>query len=321
MKTVVIQGFTCNAETGKPMGRPPKDPHKRKLWESLRASAADAQTKKHSPPIDLYDHAPTPEMTDDEIVEEVAKSFKVMQTVVESACEGGNRSVVISGAGGVGKSYTVEEITNRYVEEEGIKAELVSGVVTPIHLYITLYQNREENNVVILDDADGIFFNEQSIALLKAAMDSKATRRITWKAESNVLTAYDAPKSFIYEGMLIFLTNIDFQRIIDTGGSKLTEHLDALMNRAVYLDLMLHDNRTIYLWIDHLVREKDILVEQCGMTEAQQDKILKWMGQHRDGFRNLSIRTAQKIAQHMKKRPKEWEDIARKTELRNAGKK
>jgi hypothetical protein len=316
MQIVEKYGIKCNAATGKPMGRPPMDPKKRRAWERCKQEAQVAELNSVAPILTTEDMEPEPEMTDAESLKAIGQRMDILGKVSMGVCEGSIRSVIVSGAGGTGKTFKIEEVTEKYAKEEGVKVEFVTGVLTAINLYMLLYLNKEEGTVVVLDDADGIFFNEDALSILKAAMDTKPTRKISWMSESNALVANAVPKSFIYEGGLIFITNVDFQSIVDRGTGKLAPHLEAMMTRAVYLDLMLHSNRDVGLWIDYLIQKENILVTQKGLTPEQQEKVLEFLAEHRNHFRNLSIRTALKVADYVKLYPGNWRKTAETLELK-----
>lgn len=325
MQSIEIDGFKCNPATGKPLGRPPKDPARKAAWDAVNAraiSTAPAQPRMQSAsssavPLPAIAYVDDPNVTDEEIIDRVSDRFRVMQSITEGACEGNIRGVIISGAGGVGKTHTVEEIVERYRDNEGVRVEVQSGVISPPNLYMMLWRGREENSVTVLDDMDGVFYNEESLSLLKAALDSGKKRNISWMKQSPALADAGIPNKFEFKGTIIFLTNVNFQGIVDLGKGSLVPHLQALMTRVLYLDLRLHAPREVGLWVDYMVTENNILVKD-GLTPKQQDDVLEFIALHRNQLRSLSIRTALKIASLLKaaKPGHDWRVAAQTLEFR-----
>lgn len=315
-QTITRDGFEfkINPATGYPMGRPPKDPAKLAVYNKIKVEAM-AASMGGAVPEELSHYVDDPNETDEEVISKIGQRFEMLNKIARGACEGAVRSLIVSGAGGVGKTHTIEQIVEHYIEEENIQAELVSGVISPIHLYMLLYRNRTKNCVVVLDDADNIFWNEDALSILKAALDSSPKRKISWLSQSAALNENDVPQTFYYEGSMIFITNINFQAIVDGGKGKLAPHLQALMTRALYLDLKLHTARDVGLWIDYIITTNNILV-QDGLTPNQQEEVLEFIAENRHRLRNLSIRTALKLAYFVKMSPDNWRSMAETVELK-----
>lgn len=311
-------GIKISDKTGMPIGRPPKDPVKRAAWQKIRDSAAAMVGTVYDGPgslVDLPVAKEDPKLTDEEIIEMISQRFDILNKIAAGACEGSVRSLIVSGAGGVGKTHTIEQKVEHYVDEGDIQAEVVKGVLTPINLYMLLYRNRHKNSVTILDDADAIFWNEDALGILKAALDSSKKRKISWLSESSALKNNDVPQTFDYHGSIIFITNIDFQSVVDGGKGKLVPHLQALMTRAIYLDLKLHTPREVGLWIDYMVQKHGILI-QDGLSEDQQEDVLNFIADNRTKLRNLSIRTALKLSFMVKTSSQNWRKMAETLEFK-----
>src|SRR4051794_5256657 len=72
---------------------------------------------------------------------------------------------VFGSQGGLGKSRTVL----RTLAEEGVSPILVNSHITPLALYTTLYQNRQDR-VIFLDDCDAIYTSLVHLGLLRSAL-------------------------------------------------------------------------------------------------------------------------------------------------------
>jgi hypothetical protein len=250
-----------------------------------------------------------------ERVARIGERFTVMYRLTQGSITGAVRSLIISGAPGTGKSHTVEHLLSTADERDLIKYETVKGAISAVNLYKLLYRYSKSDQIVLLDDADSIFDDEDAMNIMKAALDTTAVRKISWLSESNALKAEEIPTSFVYEGAMIFITNKDFQGIVDLGKSRMAPHFGALMSRSIYLDLKLHTQEDLIAWISHLVSKNHILVQR-GLDRAQESEAIQWLNDNVADVRELSIRTLLKIADFMKTDPTNWETFAKVTLLR-----
>ena len=84
-------------------------------------------------------------------------------------------SVVLCGAPGVGKTYNVKKQLKAAGYNEGHNLCTIKGKCTPRVLYMTLMDYKDKNDIVLIDDADGLVgpgAPEDCINILKAALDS-----------------------------------------------------------------------------------------------------------------------------------------------------
>ena len=245
----------------------------------------------------------------------IGERFTVMYRLTQGSISGAVRSLIISGAPGTGKSHTVEHLLSSANERDLIKYESVKGAISAVNLYKLLYRYSKSDQIVLIDDADSIFDDEDAMNIMKAALDTSAVRKISWLSESNALKAEDIPTSFVYEGAMIFITNKDFQGIVDMGKSRMAPHFGALMSRSIYLDLKLHTVEDLIAWISHLVSKNHILVQR-GLDRTQEAEAISWLNDNVSQVRELSIRTLLKIADFMKTDPTNWKTFAKVTLLR-----
>ena len=66
----------------------------------------------------------------------------------------------------------------------------------------------------MFDDCDSILMDELSLNILKGALDSGKSRRISWKAESHKLRSEGVPNSFTFNGSVIFITNLKYEEAV-----------------------------------------------------------------------------------------------------------
>ena len=241
-------------------------------------------------------------------------------TDMTKAVKGGQvRALIVSGPPGVGKSHGVETVLEKgdllqKVAGKKPKFEVVKGAMTALGLYCKLYEFSERNCVVVFDDCDDVLFDELSLNILKAALDSSQRRFISWNSDSRLLKAEDIPNRFEFKGGAIFITNIKFEHV---RSRRLRGHLDALESRCHYLDLDMDTTREKLLWIDHVVKTKGMLNDR-DMDAAAQAEVLKFVKDNQESLRELSLRMVLKIADLRAAFPTSWQLKAKNTCMRRA---
>lgn len=79
-----------------------------------------------------------------------------------------------------------------------------SGHITPLSLYILLYENR--GRTIIFDDIEELFKNDTAVGILKAALwPIKGKRIVTYTTTSDKIG--DTPQEFEFYGGVILLAN------------------------------------------------------------------------------------------------------------------
>jgi hypothetical protein len=197
------------------------------------------------------------------------------------------------------------------------KYEVISGGVSSIGLYQKLYYNRGNDQVLVFDDCDGVLFEEECLNLLKAALNSGDKRRICWNKESRVLATDDIPEHFDFEGSIIFLSNIDFERTIQKG-SRIAAHLEAITSRCHYLDLEIGSLRDKLLRIKQIVR--DGMLTPYNFSPTEEAQVLNFVMENSEYLREVSLRMVKKIADFVKADPKGWMEMAEATCLQRDAK-
>jgi hypothetical protein len=230
-------------------------------------------------------------------------------------------SLFVTGAPGVGKTYGVEATLNEAgflaaLEDNPKRFEVVSGAMTPIGLYMKLYEYSGPNDVLVLDDCDMVFADETALNILKAALDTSKVRKIYWNVASNVLNKNEVPNDFVFEGCVIFISNINFRKV---RSQRLRGHLSALMSRSHFLDLTVHTFREKMLRIEDLVTNHDML-DQFGLKKSTCNAMMGFLRENAKEFNELSLRSVIKLAGLAKtcdEITEEWEEIARESLMGN----
>jgi hypothetical protein len=248
--------------------------------------------------------------TDEMIDKRIRERFDVMNELADACIQGEARALIVSGAPGHGKSYTI----TKALESADVPHTIVRGYSRATGLYKTLYTYRHPGNVVVFDDCDSVFNDDTTLNLIKAVADTSERRVVSWLSETKFIdedTGEIVPRSFEFEGTIIFLSNLNFDAIIDRG-HKIAPHLEALMSRAHYIDLTLHTPRDAIIRIRQVV-EEGMLSDMD--IEAQAD-VLTFIEAFHSRMRELSLRSVIKVANLRKSKPCTWEKMCRITLLR-----
>lgn len=251
--------------------------------------------------------------TDAEVLQDLADRFDMLRKLTQGAIGGTIRSLAVTGAPGVGKTYNVEQVLEQMRPGS---YDIVKGSLTAVNLYKLGYQFRNSGNVIVLDDADVIFTDEEALNVLKALCDSSPQRRVHWLKESSALKEEDVPTMYEFNGAFIFISNLDFQKYVDMGGNKYVAHFEALMSRSLYLDLRLHDRQAISLWVRHIATEGKMF-EREGVSLEDGERLLGFLMATRQDLREFSLRTLLKVIGLWKSYPEDWERYARVLLLRS----
>lgn len=268
-----------------------------------------ARKKSADTEIHIVETKPTVE-TDEQIIERIRTRFEILDAMTTATTNGDIRAMIVSGPPGVGKSFGVEQIVEKatlfdQIAGHRLRAEVVKGAVTPVGLYSVLYKYSDPNCVLVLDDADTVFFDDVSLNLLKGALDTGKKRRISWLSDSHMLRREGVPDTFDFQGSVIFITNLKFSSV---KSKKLQDHLEALESRCHFIDLQIDSTREKVLRIRQLVG--DGMLDEYGLEEVAKDEIMDYINNNKERLREISLRTAIKIADLRKAFPTKWKSYA-----------
>ena len=258
------------------------------------------------------------EESDEETVERIRERFDMLKDMTKAVRKGDVRAMIVSGPPGVGKSHGVEKVLGKHdliatLGERAPKYEVVKGAMSAIGLYCKLYKMADKDNVIVFDDCDSIFADELSLNILKAALDSKKTRRIHWNTDSFKLRNEGVPDSFEFKGSAIFITNIKFDNV---KSKKMRDHLEALESRCHYIDLTIDTDREKMLRIQQIT--KDGMLDEYALGDEVVQEIVEYIDLNKKKLRELSLRTVLKVADLAKAFPTKWEAMAENTVMRRA---
>lgn len=257
--------------------------------------------------------------TDQQIIERLRERFDILTEMTKAVKQGAVRAMIVSGPPGVGKSFGVEAVLEKYSmldqlatgsnKGKAVKYEIVKGTLSSIGLYSKLYEFSGDKNVIVFDDADGIFYDTLSLNLLKAALDTSKRRFINWNTDSRILRSEGIPDRFEFKGSVIFISNIKFSHV---RSKTLKEHLSALESRCHYIDLEIDTMREKILRIKQVVTDNGML-DDYEFEPVAKDEVIGFIESNADKFREVSLRTVLKTADLRKAFPKTWRAMAKTT--------
>jgi hypothetical protein len=242
------------------------------------------------------DRSPTEQENEMTLADKVLWMEETMDDVYEitrRVAAGAFNSLFISGRAGTGKTYSVERAMHDEGLDEGEDWIKVSGAVSTIMMYKNLYTYRDKT--LVFDDADAVFSNEDGRNILKAALDTKKIRKISYmkkvgmlydpadfrdnpEGEFNALESGLIPNQFEFAGRVIFISNLPKDKADPDG---------AIRSRSILIDVN-PDDATLMermrLLLPHL--------EPKELPLAEKEEIYEFMKQARD----ISMRTFVKAA-------------------------
>lgn len=204
---------------------------------SIRAGVA--ATLKCEPDVDTFE-----DQFEEEVRATPEERFEDMEAYIGDVIAGVKPLALLCGAPGVGKSFRVTQALKKAGLDKDIDWKLLKGKSTATALYTAMHDFKSPGQLIVMDDCDSVFKDDDAINLLKAAFDSSDERWVTWNtarkipmdpdlAEQSDDADFDSvtnrwyyPRQYLFEGGGIIITNYRAGQI-DT----------AVRNRALICDL------------------------------------------------------------------------------------
>lgn len=247
-------------------------------------------------------------LSDEELFARIDDTFTSISLLAEAAASLKIRSMIVSGSPGTGKTFeVVKAMKAQEARDRNFYCHHIKGTISPVALYIELYRAR--HGVLILDDTDEAFTDNESLQLLKAATESSKDRSIAYRKLSMALEAEGIPTEFNFEGCVIVLTNTNLEDAHKTKQG----HYDAIMSRAHFVNAVLKTDREKIMRIRHVIATSTLL--DTFLDRSHHGEIVEFIEDNHDRFRELSIRTVVKLAELRNAFPKSWGVLARGTLL------
>lgn len=209
----------------------------------------------------------------------IHERFNFIQELVSMVAKNIQPSAIITGKGGLGKTYTViksledsgfSNVSGKETESLEKTFRIIKGYSSPKGLYRSLFEN--QNNIVVFDDTDAVLDHDISLNILKAALDSYSQRIITWNADLKD----DLPREFEFNGRIIFISNRSHHTIDQ-----------AIRSRSMMVDLT--------MTTDEMIERMDFIAKQtCFMPEYSDEckqKSIRFLRSQVNDMHDISLRT------------------------------
>jgi hypothetical protein len=303
-------GFVTVRNKGQFPGRPAQVRVQVDNQESIQYMAGKSETVTE-PVVETVTES------DEQAMNRIASRFSVLDEMSKACISGDIRAMIVTGPPGVGKSHGVHtqmEKASMFDKIAGkrVRFEVVKGAMSAIGLFALLYKYSDSKNVLVFDDCD-VWEDQDALNILKAALDSGKSRRISYNKDSRLLRDEGVPNQFNFNGSIIFITNLNFS---DRRSAKIKAHLEALQSRCHYLDLTINSERDKMLRIRQVhrdVTDTGGLFADYNFTEGQDQLILDFMWDNHNKLREVSLRMALKVADLVKISPNNWRELAKAT--------
>ena len=230
--------------------------------------------------------------------------FGFVEKLVTMVSAGVQPSAVITGEGGLGKTYTVTKTleSNGYKDISSLAEfevgavintrkcfTMVKGYSTAKGLYRTLFENNK--SIIVFDDCDAVLKDPVALNLLKGALDSYGKRIISWNAD---MRDEDLPRSFEFTGRVIFISNMDQSRIDQ-----------AIRSRSMMIDLSMTLDQKIER-MEHIALSAEFLPEYDKKIKTDALALIREI---KDDCKEISLRTLIAVAK-VRASNKDWKDLA-----------
>jgi len=237
----------------------------------------------------------------------INERFGFVSDMVTMLSQGHQASVIVSGPGGLGKSFTVMDALRKsglqdvtLLDEADVGSSIntaktfrvIKGYSTPKGLYRILYENR--NSVIVFDDCDSVLKDPVSLNLLKGALDSYSRRVISWRAD---FKDEDLPNVFEFKGRVVFISNLPSHAMDQ-----------AVITRSMAVDLTMTNAQKVER-MHHLLEFADDFLPEFEM-EHKVDAVLL-IEKLADRVKELSLRTLIQVTNIRKANPNgNWRKLA-----------
>jgi hypothetical protein len=238
----------------------------------------------------------------------INERFGFVSDMVTMLANGAQASVVVTGPGGLGKSFTVnqtltangfkdvstlEDFAVGTVIKTNKAFRVIKGYSTPKGLYRTLYENRD--GVIVFDDCDSVLKDPVSLNLLKGALDSYSRRIISWRAD---IKDEDLPTTFEFKGRIVFISNLASTQIDQ-----------AIITRSMAVDLSMTRKQKIER-MRHLLNSGEFMPEFDKVTKNDAMSLIDKL---QDKVKELSLRTLIQVTKIRKSAGSNWANLAEYT--------
>ena len=216
--------------------------------------------------------------------------FGFYENFLGMVIDGINNSIVVSGKGGLGKSFTLQKVLEEKGLEEDIDYAVIKGYSTSKAMYRKLFENN--GKVVVFDDCDSVLQDKISLNILKGALDSYDKRIIHWASEGFGSTE-DLPTCFEFTGQIIFISNMERAKI-DQAILSRSLNVDLSMTRSEAIERM----RSI---LPDVLPEYDMTLKEDALNFLEENQAI---------CKDLNMRSLLQVTKVRANIPNNWEQNA-----------
>jgi hypothetical protein len=182
--------------------------------------------------------------------------FNNLERLTKMVGRGIQPSLVVTGMAGMGKTHIVKETLTDMGLIESKDFVHFKGRATAAGLFVTLYENSDK--IIILDDCDSVFRDDDAVNILKGALDSYDTRKISYITSKPLKDEYGdpLPRHFEFTGRVIFISNIS--------QSKLDE---AIRSRSFVADISMNTEQ-MFLRMEQLIGKMENKIPMAAKKQA-----------------------------------------------------
>ena len=250
--------------------------------------------------------------------------FQDLADLSDLVINGNRPSLVVTGSGGTGKSFTVKERIKASGLRKGAEYNIQKGATSTFGMYMSFFLNRNEK-LLVFDDCDDVFKDITSQNLLKAALDSDEPRELSWSSrntvpidqsldkgvidnieqgiEQAILAGGDEegkmpklPSTFRFKGRVIFISNLPHDKIPQP-----------VISRSLLIDVTLTDNEML----ERMKGVIGVIAKDTGVSEMEAESVLNRLIELADGGKisKPTMRTLPAAINIMKSGMPRWESL------------
>lgn len=217
---------------------------------AARGTRAAEPEEDGLPEIDFDE--PLPEYVDDSVkmnreekklIADALPIFSTLNAHVMVVGKGLSPALLVTGPGGIGKSFSVEKILSHFGKKNK-DFVIMKCKCTPSAMFEFLFRNYDK--ICVFDDCDSVLSSKEGIAVLKGALDSGRSREISWNTKRpDMVDTFDCetrkevlarlkewskahkgkagvPNHFQFEGSVIFVSNMTRKELASKDSALLT---------------------------------------------------------------------------------------------------
>jgi len=232
---------------------------------------------------------PVMESQFDDLIDSISveEKFDFLRGAIREISQGNINSLIITGSPGSGKTYTTLE----ELDKAGVEYTRYTGGVKHVEDLIRILYNKRDREIIILDDFDSAWQNKEAANILKAALDNKDNREITYVDVHANKNMSDIPPKWLYEGYIIFISNS-------------TKIDSAVASRSVVINLTL-TNEEMVEKIENTLKDY-----RPDLPMDIKKKALEYLKEINPGVSVIDFRTLDNILVAMRISKENWKKMA-----------